>query len=195
MPQSDHFEDETDDYRDDQRSAHPRGTRNPAMVVGLVAGAALLVGLLVCGGLAFLYRAAPAGPPVAQQTPTPQLAAEDAAVTPPKGGGAATKAAKDGTKRVYTREEFRKAVIGKSKREVLTLLGEPDLTVFPDGPAGAEPREVGAPAKDAGLPNWLDADTWVYRGIRLSDADAGRAAYVKFRGAEAIDAGPEWFSR
>jgi len=195
MPRPDHFEDETDDYRDDPRSARPRGTTNPALIVGLVAGGALLVGLLVCGGMVFLFRAAPAGPQVAQQTPTPQPAAEDAAVTQPTGAGARTKAAKEGAKRVFTREEFRKAVIGKRKREVVALLGEPDLTLFPDGPAGAEPREIGAPAQDRELRQPLEADTWVYRGIRLSDADAGRAAYVKFRDGEVIDAGPEWFAR
>jgi outer membrane protein assembly factor BamE (lipoprotein component of BamABCDE complex) len=68
--------------------------------------------------------------------------------------------------KVYTREEFKKLVMGKSKQEVKDLLGKPDETVDSGG----------------------DEVSWCYRR-RTTDPDSGKAddsAWVIFRSGKVL---------
>ena len=99
----DRFHDEEDDYGDD---TPPRKSTNPALVIGLVLSG-LLVGLVVCAGLAmFVFWAAPS------PAPPRKAAAVDTGAT----------------KQVYTRDAFATLVVGKTKDEVLKILGQPEST-------------------------------------------------------------------
>jgi hypothetical protein len=92
--------DEEDDYRD----GPPRKGTDPAvwivLGVGVVFGGVLLLG---CLGYLFTARTAVAPAPPAATVAGP-------------------------VKKTYTREEFKKAVMGKTMEEVRALLGAPDKT-------------------------------------------------------------------
>jgi hypothetical protein len=103
-----------DDADDDYGHRPPaRPSASPALVVALAVGGAALLGALACAG--FLLLSARAARDAAQ---------ERAAV---RADAAAAKPAKGGT-RVYTREEFRDLVMGKTPDEVAAALGRPDET-------------------------------------------------------------------
>jgi hypothetical protein len=122
--------DERDDYDDQPRR---RGMSPAAIVLGGVCA----LGLLACGGLCFLgWMAAPI-PPAA---PPPVVVQAD----PAKGA--------KGMTRVYTRQEFRDLVTGKTPDEVTRAVGRPDET-SEDG----------------------DAIRWTYRG-RVQDPGPGQPA-------------------
>src|SRR5262249_9580619 len=90
-----------------------RKNTNPALVIGLVLGG-LLVVLVICAGLSMLvFWAAPS------PAPPQKAAAVDTGAT----------------KQVYTREAFGTVVVGKTKDEVLKLLGQLESTI---GGAGSE---------------------------------------------------------
>jgi hypothetical protein len=97
--------DEEDDYRD----GPPRKGTNPAVWIGLGVGVVFGgVMLLGCLGYLVMGRAAVApAPPAATVVPGPVNGA---------------------MKKTYTRDEFKKLVIGKTMEEVKALLGAPDRT-------------------------------------------------------------------
>jgi len=138
----DRFHDEEDDFRDEVR---PHKSTNPALVIGLVLGG-LLIGLLVCAGLSmFAFWAAP--------SPAP----------PQKAGAVDTGT----TKRIYTRDAFATVFVGKTKDEVLKLLGQPEST---EGAAGAEnwrylqvTTDPGTGKTDDSTTLWFDAHGRVER--------------------------------
>lgn len=103
MPRNrDRFGDERDDYAE----GPPRRQGNPALVLGLVL-AGLLVGGLVCAGLGamlFWTQAVDAPAPAANVAATP--AGDEGVDEPAK--------PRDGTKRVYTGDEFKERVMGKT---------------------------------------------------------------------------------
>jgi len=98
---------EADDYRDDPRSGRQPKTTNAAHIVGLVLGGMLLLGVLACVGVGFLFWAAPAQPPA-----------------PP----AANADGNETAKQVYARDAFAKLVVGKTRDEVRKILGQPEST-------------------------------------------------------------------
>lgn len=138
MPR-DHEHDDADDYRDDY---HPRRRKtsgtNPVLIVALVVGGLLVVGFVVCGGLMFLWRMEPIAP-----APGQPAAVVEANVIQPAGGkegveparlGGENRARLGGVKLVYTREEFKTLVMGKTPEEVIAAVGQPDSTQErPDG--------------------------------------------------------------
>jgi hypothetical protein len=145
MPR-DRRDDDRDEYeRDDPRPAPKRS--NTPLIIGLVVGAGVvLVGALACGGLFLFGWWAMPGGPVAQNPPVAQGPVADAKVIQPAGG-------KDGdAKRVYTRDEFRAAVKGKTPEQVIAAVGRPSVTN--DNPDGT-PR------------------TWFY-GDRVTDPATGK---------------------
>jgi hypothetical protein len=98
-----------DDY--DEQPPSRQGT-SPVLIIVLVLGGLFMLGVLACGAFAFIgWRAAPVpqqGPPVAVQA------------DPLKGA--------KGMTRVYTRQEFRDLVMGKTQSEVIAAVGKPDST-------------------------------------------------------------------
>jgi len=111
MPRRDDFDDADaarGDYRDNYPPPRPRKSRNLALIIGLVVGGAALLGLFVCGLLVALFSMRSVHQPV----PAVAVVADREA------------------KKTYMRDEFRKLVIGKTKDEILALLGRPDYT-FP----------------------------------------------------------------
>jgi hypothetical protein len=112
---------EEDDYRDDHPS-RPRPSTNPALIVGLILGGVVL-GVLVCGGLFAMmaFRGGGAQVPQAQvaDETTVDVGPENEVDINPLGGkeGDATK--------VYSRDEFKRLVLGKSPEEVIAAVGRP----------------------------------------------------------------------
>jgi len=118
MPSRDTFDDEDDLFGREPASRRARQRTNPVLIIGLVVGGLLLLGLVGCGGLMFLFRQA--GPPM-------KPAGADAAVIEPEGG-------KEGPRRIYKRDEFRGLVLHKNPAEVIAAVGRPDGTDdTPDG--------------------------------------------------------------
>lgn len=118
MPHRDDFEDE-DDHFGDLPPPRPRQGTNPTVVILIVLGAIALLGLAVCGGL-FGWMGMRAESP-------PQPAVFDAATIQPAG-------AKEGTRRVYSADEFGQLLRGKTPEEVIAAVGRPDTAWNnPDG--------------------------------------------------------------
>jgi hypothetical protein len=154
MPRRDRFGDE-DDYRDDYPPRR-RKTTNPALIIGLVLGGVLLV-VLVCGGLFAMmaFRGADAQVQQAQAVQAERAAAgpagEMGAVNEPPGR-------QDGMRRLYTRDEFKQFVMGKSEQEVIDALGKPNV------------------ADEEG-----DAKLWIYRNRTTVPATGKTDAQVSLR--------------
>jgi hypothetical protein len=111
-----------DRYGDDDEGegyAHggPRPSTSPVVIVALVLGGVFVLGILVCAGIWFVGFSAPN--------------AEERAI---REGEERAKFATDtggeirGTPKVYTRQEFRDLVMGKTPDEVIAAVGAPDHT-------------------------------------------------------------------
>jgi hypothetical protein len=154
MPRN--FDDADDDYGDRRPSA--RSGMSPVLIIVLVVGGVLVVGAVLCGG--FLLFSARAVRDAAEEQAAVQA---DAAARAAKAG-----TAKAGTKRVWTRDEFRKLVMGKTPDEVVAAVGQPDGT-----------------DEDGGRP------VWTYRG-RTKDPGTGKtdaAVSVRFARGSVIEVG------
>jgi len=104
--------DERDDYDDQPRR---RPGLSPVLIVLLVFGGLGVLGTLACCGFWLFSWSAPRpmGGPAAVQVNGPARAG--------------------GTTRVYTRQEFRELVVGKTEAEVIEAVGKPDSTTDGDG--------------------------------------------------------------
>jgi len=126
------------DDHDDYPAHPPRKSGNPALVIGLVVGGLMLLGAVVCGGVMIWF-----GARVEQtQRERDEAAAAKAPIAMPvvKDGvdparlGGENRARLGGVKLVYTREEFKTLVMGKTPEEVIAAVGQPDSTQErPDG--------------------------------------------------------------
>jgi hypothetical protein len=105
------WDDGDDDYRE---RPHPRPPANLVLVIALVVGGVLLVGAAACGGLA-----------VFRMQSADRVANEQAAIVAEAEGARVVAEAKAKAAKVYTRDEFRDLVLGKTPGEVRTLLGPP----------------------------------------------------------------------
>jgi hypothetical protein len=147
------YEDDEDD-RDDYPPQ--RQGMSPAWIVVIVVGGVSLLGLMACAGIGLLgFWAAPVNAPANPGA----VAVNDPAVIQPADGKVRD------SKRVYTRQEFRDLVMGKTEDEVIAAVGKPD-----------EVSEDGEIAR------------WTYRD-RVRDA-AGKAAVtpvVVFRDGKAVE--------
>jgi hypothetical protein len=113
MTHRDDFQDEDDASYAPPPTAPPRSGSNPTVVVLVVLGVVALVGLAVCGGL-FAWTGMRLAAPPAQPLDIP--AANRPA--PPD----------EGSRRVYTRDEFWRLVMGKTEQEVIAELGQPNAS-------------------------------------------------------------------
>src|SRR5262245_46867062 len=123
MPLRDDFDDEDDLYGNSLPPPPPRPSRqgaNSTVIILVVVGCVALVVLLICAGLFLMaFRGA--------EPPAKPVAASKVAVIQPAGE-------KERMFRVYTREEFRHLVMGKTPKEVMAAVGRPDNTDDrPDG--------------------------------------------------------------
>jgi hypothetical protein len=111
--------DHEDDYGDDFQPGRRRSSTNPLIIILVVLGAVGLVCILVCGAMMFMWTApAPVNaPPAANQA---------AEIEPAR------------SNHVYSRDEFKKLVMGKTPDEVIAALGRPDGTN--DNPDGSPRR-------------------------------------------------------
>ena len=114
---------EADDYHDGP-PGRPVRQSNPALVIGLVIAGALLVVVLVCGGMMFLF-AFRAGDNVAQQPQAVQVGPVE--VEEMKLADEKSVKKKGGMVQVQERENFRRLVMGKTEKEVIDALGEPNI--------------------------------------------------------------------
>jgi hypothetical protein len=105
------WDDGDDDYRERPQS---RQTTSPVLITALVLGGLLLVGAVACGGLALFWTRS-----------ADRAANEQAAIVAEAEGARLVAEAKATAAKVYTREEFRDLVMGKTPGEVRTLLGPP----------------------------------------------------------------------
>ena len=141
MARPDRFDEYEEEY---ERHPPPRRGANPALVVALIFGGVILFAFLGCvglGSLGWLVTPQPpaAGPPVVVQ-------GEEPVAAPGNGKG--------GMRRVYTRDEFRRLVIGKTPDEVTAAVGEPDETLQDGGVARWTYRDrvTTGPGKGAATP-------------------------------------------
>jgi hypothetical protein len=129
---------------------------SPVVIIALVVGGILLLGAVACAGLGLFWARSARD---VEQRAAVQAQAEVVKEADPAKADA-------GTRRVYTPEEFRQRVIGKTPDEVRAALGEPDQI-----------REDGNVVR------------WTYRG-RLKDPEPGKAAptpVVVFRNGKAVE--------
>jgi hypothetical protein len=105
------WDDGDDDYRE---RPHPRPSASPVLVISLVGGGLLLVGAFACGGLAIFWTRS-----------ADRAANEQAAIVAEAEGARVVAEAKATAAKVYTRDEFRDLVIGKTPAEVRAVLGPP----------------------------------------------------------------------
>lgn len=91
-----------------------RPSASPVLVIALVVGGLLLVGAVACGGLALFWTRS-----------ADRAANEQAAIVAEAEGARVVAAATAKAARVYTRDQFREMVMGRSPGEVRTLLGPP----------------------------------------------------------------------
>jgi hypothetical protein len=105
------WDDGDDDYRD---RPYPRPSTSPVLVITLVVGGALVVGAVACGGLALFWTRS-----------ADRAANQQAAIVAEAEGARVVAEAKARASKVYTRDEFRELVIGKTPAEVRALLGPP----------------------------------------------------------------------
>lgn len=110
MPRRDRFD---DDERDDYRDRPPKKSGNSTMLIGiLVGGGAVAAFLVIACVVAILVwgKGQPPNPPNAND-----------AVIKPAGG-------KEGEKKSYTRDEFKKLAVGKTSEQLIATFGRPDMT-------------------------------------------------------------------
>src|SRR5262245_44821722 len=111
MPHRDDFDDEDDHFGTQPPPRRPRQGTNPTVIILVVLGCVALVGLVLCGGLFMLGMRA---------VDAPAQPASKVVVMQPAGG-------LEPMKRVYTRDEFRMLVMGKTEQEVINELGPPNI--------------------------------------------------------------------
>jgi hypothetical protein len=105
------WDDGDDDYRE---RPQPRPSASPVLVIALVVGGLLLVGAVACGGLALFWTRS-----------ADRAANEQAAIVAEAEGARVVAEAKVKAAKVYTRDEFRALVLGKTPAEVRALLVPP----------------------------------------------------------------------
>jgi len=108
------YDEDEDDFRDGRPPS--RSGASPVLIVALILGSVLLVVVAGCAVLGFAFTRA-----VQVADEAVQAEAE-----------ARPDAAKGETKRVYTRQEFRELVMGKTPDEVIAAVGKPDRTADDD---------------------------------------------------------------
>jgi uncharacterized membrane protein len=138
---------EEDDYDDDPRPRRRSG--NTGLVIALLVGGGVVALLLLGGCVGMLFWAGSSAPPPPVAAPQAPVAKAGEAKVPP------------------TREEFRERVVGKSKDEIVRLLGRPAKTNAAAGDDGWEYEKV---ARDAATGKaddrttlWFDAHGRVER--------------------------------
>jgi outer membrane protein assembly factor BamE (lipoprotein component of BamABCDE complex) len=109
-----------DPDRDDYREPPRRQSSNATVIVLIVVVAVLLVVVVACGALFFLgWRTADR---LEEMADVRAEQAKAKAVIQPAGEKVGD------SKRIYTRDEFRKLVMGKTPDEVIAAVGKPDHT-------------------------------------------------------------------
>jgi hypothetical protein len=174
----DHFDDEDDVYGHTSPPAKPRKATNSALLVAMMLGGALLVGLLLCGGLMFLFRGA--------MPPEPPVKVADAVAVRPDNAPDGQMQPTRKRSATLSRKEFESKVQGKTRDEVMAAVGGPDAMQM-SVPGGDEPGGGDAGGLVPAVHWWVYRDRVVneatgkpYPTVRVRFNDSGKVDRIEY---------------